>query len=332
MTASLGRIYVTGAAGMIGSNLCHALLQAGHHVVGIDNLWRGTARNLDRLKADRGFQFRHADIAADHDWYSDMDADSVLVHTADIVAGIGYVFSNEWRVFQKNILINTQIARIVNTIQPRQLIYLGTACSYPQGLQRSVTESLLREDLKLPADPESGYGWSKLIGEVEFKLAVKGTRTRLTTLDLHNVYGWPCKYDDATSQVIPSLVYKALTSADGTMTVWGDGTQGRAFLHVRDVVRGAQKAIGYEGDFDTFMLGPDRCTSIREVAELLRQHPRLTIDRIVYDTTKPTGDVGRFADSSRAKAELGWEPGVPFEAGLSELVDDIADDAARNAA
>jgi GDP-D-mannose 3', 5'-epimerase len=329
---NIGRIYVTGAAGMIGSNLCHALLQAGHEVIGIDNLWRGTVRNLEGLKAHRNFTFRHADIIADQDWYVDIDADSVLIHTADIVAGIGYVFSNEWRVFQKNILINTQIARIVNQYQPRQLIYLGTACSYPQGLQRSVDTSVLKEDVKFPADPESGYGWSKLVGEVEFTLAVKGTRTRLTTLDLHNVYGWPCKYDDGTSQVIPSLINKALTSTDGTLSVWGDGRQGRAFIHVRDVVQGAQKAIGYDGEHATFMLGPDRCTSIREVAELIQQHPQVRIEQIVYDTSKPTGDIGRFADASRARAELGWEPAVPFKAGLDELIDAIVDDRMRNAA
>lgn len=330
MTSNTGRLYVTGAAGMIGSNLCQSLLQAGHYVIGIDNLWRGTTRNINALKAHKNFTFRHADITADHDWYADMEENSVLFHTADIVAGIGYVFSNEWRVFQKNILINTQIARIVNQFQPRQLIYLGTACSYPQSLQRSVEHSVLSEKAKFPADPESGYGWSKLIGEIEFGLAVKGTRTRLTVLDLHNVYGWPCVYADSTAQVIPSLIYKALQSTDGKLSVWGDGKQGRAFLHVRDVVQGAQKAIAYEGDLQTFMLGPDRCTSIAEVANLIKEHPRVRIDEIVYDTSKPTGDIGRFADAGLAQQELGWRMSVPFREGLYELVDNIVSDRERN--
>jgi nucleoside-diphosphate-sugar epimerase len=315
---------------MIGSNLCRTLVEDGYDVVGVDNLWRGTARNIENLKDKPNFTFRHADIISDHDWYTDLDSHSVLFHTADIVAGIGYVFSNEWRVFQKNILINTQIARIVNRIQPRQLVYLGTACSYPQGLQRSTDTSELREALKFPADPESGYGWSKLIGEVEFGLAVKGTRTRLTVLDLHNVYGWPCVYADSSSQVIPSLIYKALRSADGRLHVWGDGRQGRAFLHVRDVVQGARKAIGYEGAHRSFMLGPDSCTTIGEVAKLLQGHPSLRIEEIVFDTTKPTGDIGRFADASLANAELGWTLSVPFKEGLYELVDHVAADHRRN--
>lgn len=315
---------------MIGSNLCRALLQSGHKVIGVDNLWRGTARNLASLNAHDNFEYRHAEIASDQDWFADMTHDCVLFHTADIVAGIGYVFSNEWAVFQKNVLINTQIARIVNRYQPRQLAYLGTACSYPQNLQRSVEDSMLTEAMKFPADPESGYGWSKLMGEIEFSLAVKGTKTQLTVLDLHNVYGWPCVYADSTSQVIPALIHKALTNTDGKLVVWGDGKQGRAFLHIRDVVAGAQKAIGYSGDQQTFMLGPDQCTTIGEVAELIKGHPGTRVDEVVYDTSKPKGDIGRYADSTLAKTELDWSVSVNFKDGLYELIDNVLADMQSN--
>ncbi len=74
------------------------------------------------------------------------------------------------------------------------------------------------------------------MGEVEFRMAVKGRPTRLTVLDLHNVYGWPCIYRDATAQVIPSLIFRALNTPDGKLSVWGDGKQGRAFINVADVV------------------------------------------------------------------------------------------------
>jgi len=331
MTKKISRIYVTGCAGMIGSNIALALLRAGHEVVGVDNFWRGTSRNIIAMKTHPNFVFRHADIASDQDWYVDIDSDAILLHTADIVAGIGFVFSNEWPVFQKNILINTQIARVVNRMKPRQLIYLGTACSYPQDLQRSVTDSVLSEAVKFPADPESGYGWSKLIGEIEFTLAVKGTPTQLTVLDLHNVYGWPCVYSDSTSQVIPSLIYKALKATDGKLNVWGDGKQGRAFLHVRDVVQAAEKAIAYEGDVRTFMIGPDYCTTIGEVASLIKDHPRTSIEEIVFDVSKPTGDIGRYADPSLAREKLNWNISVSFHAGLDELIEHIADDYMSNA-
>jgi GDP-D-mannose 3',5'-epimerase len=315
------KVFVTGAAGMIGSNIARHFVELGLDVVGVDSFWRGSKDNFADLANKSNFSFRHADIVSDRDWYRDLDGQSVLIHTADIVAGIGYVFANEWTVFQRNLLINTQVARVVNQYQPSRFVYLGTACSYPQKLQRSVSSSVLSEGDKFPADPESGYGWSKLIGEIEFRLAIKGNATRFTVLDLHNVYGWPCVYRDSTSQVIPSLIYKALRSTDGVLSVWGDGNQGRAFLHVRDVVSAVQAALIYGGNESAFMIGPGHCTPIGEVANLIKAHPEINITRIVFDTSKPIGDIGRFADSSLALRELKWQPNVNFRAGLHELID-----------
>ena len=326
MNTTSDRAFVTGVAGMIGSNTARKLLADGRAVVGVDNLWRGRLENIADLLGNKNFTFRHADIAADQDWFRDMRTNDALIHIADIVAGIGYVFANEWGVFQKNLLINTAVARIVNVLQPARFIYLGTACSYPQAMQRSVAASVLSESAKFPADPESGYGWSKLLGEIEFRLAVKNTGTKLLVLDLHNVYGWPCVYRDSTAQVIPSLINRALTSKDRTLTVWGDGTQGRAFVHVRDVVAAIVLALRYAGETPTFMIGPGKCTTIGELAEMIRDHPSVGIDSVVFDVNRPTGDIGRFADASLATRELGWSPSIGFRQGLHELIDRIVDD------
>lgn len=322
----MNKIYITGAAGMIGSNLATSLVSDGHCVIGVDNLWRGSLKNLSNIIDKKNFTFRYADLISDNDWYRDLKPDDVLIHVADIVAGIGYVFSNEWSVFQRNLLINTNIARIVGFMKPARLVYLGTACSYPQELQRSVSASQLSEVDKFPADPESGYGWSKLVGEIEFRLATKGNGTKFTVLDLHNVYGWPCAYKDSTSQVIPSLIGKAINSTDGKLSVWGTGKQGRAFVHVDDVVNAIRLSLTYEGKESTFMIGPNHCTTIADLASIIKNHPDMDIEEIIFDPSKPTGDLGRFADSSLAKTELGWEPKVELEVGVFQLIDRIIQD------
>jgi GDP-D-mannose 3', 5'-epimerase len=324
------KIFVTGCAGMIGSNVCKSLVPAGLDVIGVDNLWRGTASNMGSFANAENFTFRHADIANDMDWHRDLDNNSVIVHTADIVAGIGFVFQNEWSIFQKNVLINTQIARLVQTVQPERLIYLGTACSYPQGMQRSIETSALQEADKYPADPESGYGWSKLMGDIEFHLAAKGSRTKLMVLDLHNVYGWPCVYADKTSQVMPALIYKAITSTDKSLEIWGNGSQGRAFVHVDDVVNAVEKALVYSGSETNVMIGPNLCTQIRELVEIICSHPRIDIDTLTFDTSKPTGDIGRFANNTRAMTELGWAPSVDLTEGVHNMIDCIIDHYQRN--
>jgi GDP-D-mannose 3', 5'-epimerase len=325
MTSTLRRIYITGVAGMIGSNTAKTLLARGYDVVGVDSFWRGTLENITELRADSRFTFRHADLVSDEDWHRDMGPTDALIHIADIVAGIGYVFSNEWQVFQRNLLINTRVARAVLEREPARFVYLGTACSYPQQMQRSVDASVLREKDKFPADPESGYGWSKLVGEIEFRLVTKGLRTRFDVLDLHNVYGWPCVYSDGTAQVIPALINKALTAENGKLTVWGDGTQGRAFVHVDDVVDAIARLLNYRGPETNFMIGPDKCTTIAEVASLIKQHPAVRVHELVFDTSKPTGDVGRFADATLAERELGWRPEVALKDGLNRLIDRIVE-------
>ena len=145
-------------------------------------------------------------------------------------------------------------------------------------------------------------------------------------LDLHNVYGWPCAYSDSTAQVIPSLINRALNSRDGTLSVWGDGRQGRAFLHVSDVVSAIRLALQYQGAIPAFMIGPEACTSIAEVARIIQAHPRVAVERIVFDASKPVGDIGRFANSALAREQLGWSLRTDLTQGIHDLVDKIIHD------
>lgn len=323
----MNKIFITGVAGMIGSNLAVFFVNRGYQVVGLDNLWRGKKTNLGpKLMKSENFDFRHLDISLDRSWWAEVDSSSILVHAADIVAGIDYVFLNEWSVFKKNIEINSSMAELILEKKPNKFIYLGTACSYPQSMQRSVVNSGLSEIDKFPADPESGYGWSKLIGEIEYGLVTSRCDTKLITLDLHNVYGWPTIYSDETAQVIPALIFKALKSKDKKLLVWGDGSQGRAFLNVKDVVSAVFKSIAYEGDYNNFMIGPNECTPIKRIAELIIANPLTVAQEIVFDETKPTGDIGRFSDSELAKNELKWEISGDLEEGISNLVTSIAND------
>ncbi len=82
-------------------------------------------------------------------------------------------------------------------------------------------------------------------------------------------------------------------------------------------------ALKYDGAETAFMIGPDHCTTIGEVARLIQSHPQVKIDEIVFDPSKPTGDIGRFADFSLARRELGWSPKVDFRDGLRAVIDHI---------
>ena len=308
---------------MIGSNLVKRLVKEGHDVYVVYNLWRGKIDYLNdeggKPVIDLNTHFYLIDIAKGDgldDIVSRMD---YVIHLADIVAGIGYVFNNQGELFRQNNLINTNLFHSVRKAGKERikgLIYVGTACSYPLTRQNSLDVIPLREEELYPAMPESAYGWSKLIGQLEIEYLEKETGIPCCTLQFHNVYGSPCDYGDC-SQVIPALIRKAVNYPDEPFDVWGSGEQGRAFIHVSDIVEALCMALVKGWGHGWIQIGPSECTSIKSVAEEIIKISGKDI-KPFYDTTKPEGDKARCADYSKAKAVLGWEPKIRLEDGLRE--------------
>lgn len=322
----MSKILVTGGCGMIGSNLVKRLVREGHEVSVIDNLWRGKLCYLDNADGkpviDIDTHFYNIDLSSPAGLDEIVAAHEYVVHLADIVAGIDFVFNNQGDLFRLNNLINTNLFHSVRKAGKdsiKGLIYVGTACSYPLTRQNSLDVVPLKEDELFPAMPESAYGWSKLMGQLEIGYLEKETGIPCCTLQFHNVYGAPCDYG-ARSQVIPALIRKALNYPDEDFVVWGSGNQGRAFVHVDDVVEALVLALEKGWGHGWIQIGPSECTSIREIALTIAEISGKQI-RPFFDTSKPEGDKARSADYSKAKAILGWEPKVSLRDGLRQQYD-----------
>lgn len=327
----MSKILVTGGAGMIGSNLVKRLVDHGHHVQVVDNLWRGKLEYLNDEKGDPVIDmqkdFFERDLAvpgACDDLLNDVD---YVYHLADIVAGIDYVFSNQGSLFRQNNLINSNVITSVREQSLNSLkgfIYVGTACSFPRKLQDSLDVVPLKEEDLYPAEPESAYGWSKLMGTYETELMGQETGIPVANLIFHNVYGTPSDFSPERSQVIPSLIRKAVNYPHEDFVVWGSGRQGRAFIHVNDIVDALVLAMKRGLDQGVIQIGPTYCSSIREIAEKIVEISGKDIE-IIFDTTKPEGDIARSADHSKATKVLGWQPQVDLNTGLRELYTWIED-------
>jgi len=316
----MSKILVTGGAGMIGSNLVKRLVALNHEVFVIDNLWRGKIEYLNDSNGTPVIpldsNFFHLDLKNEgvaDDLVSKVD---YVVHLADIVAGIDYVFKNQGSIFRDNLLINSNTIDSVrkSSKSVKGFLYIGTACSFPLTRQNTLDQLPLKEDELYPALPESAYGWSKLMGQYEVDLLEKEFGVPCCTLMLHNVYGSPCDYGPR-SQVIPALIRKAVRYPDEEFVVWGSGEQGRAFIHVDDVVEGIVLALDKGWGHGHIQLGPSICTSIKEIAETVCEIADKGIVPF-FDVTKPEGDKARSADYTKAKDLLGWEPRVDLMKGL----------------
>ena len=104
------------------------------------------------------------------------------------------------------------------------------------------------------------------------------------------------------------------------MEVWGDGSQGRAFVHAKDVINAITLSFDRGENKGVIQIGPNKCTKINDLARIIINNIDSNI-KINHDLSKPIGDIGRCANYSKAKELLGWEPNVLLEEGLSDLVE-----------
>ena len=305
---------------MIGSNLVKQLANQCHEVFVADNFWRG---KREYLLGDDGrpvipvkniFDCDLRDHEACLTATKGMDA---VFHLADIVAGINFVFNNQFFVWRSNVLINTNVldACVANKVD--KYIYVGTACSFPKSKQSYLNPPPFKEEDVYPAEPESAYGWSKLMGEYEAELAGRDGLLNVGILRLHNVYGPPCEVLPEKSQVIPALCRKAILYPTEPFVVWGSGNQRRAFVHVSDVVDALESVLDNGMNQGAIQIGPSESVSIREIAEKVVSLSGKDIS-IQFDTGRPEGDMDRTADWSKARSVLGWEPRVSIGEGLAD--------------
>lgn len=314
------KILITGGAGLIGSNLLKKLISLKlSEIFVVDNLWRGKLENISEIN-NNYFNLKNNFFNIDLRDYKKCltvtkEIDHVI-HLADVVAGINYVFDNEFSLFQSNLKINSNVLKASIQNNVKKITYVGTACSYPLEMQAKLNITPLKEEDVYPANPESAYGWSKLIGEYEINLASKYNFINSSILRLHNVYGPPSELSHSKSQVIPALCKKLIKNEN--YIVWGSGNQRRAFIYVDDVVDAIMKSINLENGHDVIQIGPKESVSIKEIAmKLLKISNKNT--NPIFDTSKPEGDFDRVPDISKAKKILNWEPKTKIDDGLEKI-------------
>lgn len=316
-------ILVTGGAGFIGSWLVEALTLLKAKVFVVDNLWRGSIQNLMDSNGHEIIPLKEQFIKGDLRDYNTTFASlknakpDLIFHLADIVAGIDYVFSNEPEIFRSNVLINSNVYTAAAEVGVEQVVYLGTACSYPKEMQMETGRPPLVEDDVYPANPESAYGWSKLMGEFELDMVARYSGMSIGILRLHNVYGPRSILSRKRSQVIPSLIRKAILYPGEDFIVWGTGRQARDFVFVGDVIDAILRTPLKGMDQGVIQIGTRTETSVAALASMIVRISGKDIP-IKFDPMKPEGDIGRSGNYDKAKSILGWDVFTNIEDGLRQ--------------
>jgi len=289
------RYAVTGAAGFIGSHLAEALTGAGHDVVGFDCFTDYYDPALKEENA-RGLDVRRVDLAEDTLDFSGFDG---VFHLAGQpgVRSFGDVFPHYLR---RNVLASQRVFEAA----ARDGIKVAFASS------SSIYGATERYPTPEDTDPRplSPYGITKLTCEHLAAAYEREFGLDCVVLRYFNAFGPRQRPDMAFTRIVFAL------AEGGNFELYGDGSVSRSWTFVGDVVAGTMLAM--EGGSGTYNVGGALEASMSESIDLLERISGRTLD--VRRRSSVPGDQKRTkADTTRIRTELGWEPKVSLEEGLS---------------
>ncbi len=294
------RFAVTGGAGFIGSHLTHHLVKQGHDVVVIDNKFRGRLENLSGV-LDR-IEFHTLDILDTKALNSALkDADGIFHQAALTSVSESYTKEDKYKLV--NVTGTENIFKIAKEFN-QKVVYASSSSVYGNTEKLPIKEDTTR-------NPINPYGLTKLEDEI---LAQKYSQSGSEIIGLRyfNVFGKGQTLDYAG--VITKFLER-IQSANPPI-VFGDGSQSRDFIFVKDVARANLAAMQGNVSDGFFNIGTGNLTTIKQLAEkmifLSGKNLELSFDKL------PDGDVrSSQADVSLSHDLLHWRSETSLESGLS---------------
>lgn len=307
-------VLITGSAGFIGSHLADALLQQGFSVVGIDNLSRGTLRNLHLALAHPQFQFLKADLTDLDSCRKVLAKFSIatvwhLAANSDIPAGVADPNAD----FRDTFLSTYNTLLAMKDAGVRKLIFASSSAIY------GVHDQPLTEDTG-PLFPISNYGAMKLASEGLISAALESYLKQVWIFRFPNVIG-----SRATHGIVYDLLAK-LKAKPQFLEVLGDGSQQKPYLHVSELLDAMFTGYRYASErLNYFNIGAaDDGATVRYIAEAVqREAAPLTPLLFTGGNRGWVGDVPRFQYSIDKIARLGWRPKLSSTQAVDRAVSEI---------
>ena len=297
---------VTGCAGFIGSHLAERLLREGYNVIGIDCFMDYYSRaikeeNIATALEHKNFELVEEDLLSITEY---PEVDYVFHEAAQ--AGVRKSWGKDFEIYTRNNIEATQrLLEFYKEHEIKKFVYASSSSVYGD------TELPMREDSLLK--PVSPYGVTKLAGENLCYLYYKNYGVPTISLRYFTVYGPRQRPDMAIHKFVRAIF------DDDTITVFGDGTQTRDFTFVDDAVEANLLAAENDIAGETFNIGGGSRITVNE---LITKIEKIAGNKAkVKYVEKQKGDVrDTWADVSKAKKELSWEPRVNIDKGLRRFI------------
>ena len=315
MERTRSSIVVTGGAGFIGSELVRQLAARGDRVVIIDNLINGKRENVADVLS------RHVTLQV-----TDMrDLDALTPHLREARAvyhlaclGVRHSVHSPQENHEVNATATLQLLAACRRLEVPRFVYVSSSEVYG-GVRWAPTIRWEQMTEDHPAFPCTVYGGSKLAGECYARAYHVSYGYPTVVVRPFNTYGPRSHHEGDSGEVIPKFMLRCL--AGRPLIVFGNGEQTRDFTYVSDTAAGiilageSDAAIG-----QTINLGFGAEVSINALAGVVQK----VLGRpatVEHHADRP-GDVRRlYADMGKARALLGYEPGISLEDGLRQLLE-----------
>lgn len=301
------RILVTGGAGFIGAHLCERLLQEGHDVLSVDNYYTGSKNNIRELLANPMFEAMRHDITfplyVEVDRIFNLACPASPIHyqrdpvqtTKTSVHGAINMLGLAKRVKARILQASTSEVYGDPEIHPQPESYLGRV--NPIGIR-------------------SCYDEGKRCAETLFYDYHRQHQLEIKVVRIFNTYGPKMALNDG--RVVSNFILQALRGDD--ITIYGDGSQTRSFCHVDDMVEGLIRMMDSPSHFTgpVNIGNPTEC-SIGELSELILRLCN-SRSRLIFKPLPQDDPRQRQPDIKLAQSQLGWEPKVTLEEGLTDTI------------
>ena len=304
------RIVVTGAAGFIGSHTCEALHARGHEVIGLDSfddyLYPSAVKRANA--ASIAVPIIDGSIGSVDSVASAITPDVDVVCHLAALAGVRPSLADPLRYIRTNIEGTGIIIERMRELGLKRLVFASSSSVY--GAKPGADIAAFHEDDPC-LTPASPYAATKRMNELQLSTYRDLFGIGVYALRFFTVYGPRQRPDMAIAKFT-----KAIASGE-PITMFGDGSSRRDYTFIDDIVNGVVAAIEriIEGQYEIFNLGGTNTISL---ADLIKTIERVVGKRaaVVRQPDQP-GDVPTtFANIDRARAALGYAPGVPIELGI----------------
>lgn len=306
---------VTGVAGFIGSHLARGLLDRGYAVVGVDNFESGSRDRIGPLCDRAAFEFVEGDVR-DEALAADLveRADHVFHQAA--VASVARSFDELRLTTATNCTGTATVLSAAAEADVESVVVASSAAVYGSEASQPVSEDQ-------PVAPESPYALSKYWTEQAALQLDEYADLGAVALRYFNVFGPGQDASGEYAAVVPAFLERVRNGRPPV--IYGDGGQSRDFVYVDDVVEANVAAAERDAAGEVYNVASGERTTINELAAQVCSALDADLDPI-HEDPRP-GDVRHsWADISKIRSDLGFEPTVDVRSGLERMVGDSPGD------